>query len=98
MLQVALIAGVICAFIVVAYFVAIDQVRRAAPATNGNFAAQAPRPTVVKQLEASGYAGWYVLEQDTTIDEGEAGVANPATDVRTSIDYLLGAATRGETP
>jgi tight adherence protein C len=52
MFQVALIAGVICAVIVVAYFVAIDGVRRAAPATNGNFAAQTPRPTVVKQLEA----------------------------------------------
>ena len=52
---------------------------------------------VVRQLEASGYAGWYVLEQDTTIDEVEAGVANPAADVKSSIDYLVGAATPGET-
>ena len=52
MFLVALIAGVICAVIVVAYFVAIDQYRRTATATNGSFGAQAPRPTMVKQLEA----------------------------------------------
>jgi tight adherence protein C len=52
MFAIALIAGVICAVIVVAYFVAIDQNRKTVTATNGSFGAQAPRPTVVKQLEA----------------------------------------------
>jgi tight adherence protein C len=52
MFGVALIAGVICAFIVLSYFIAIDQLRRTAAATNGNFSAQAARPTLVKQLEA----------------------------------------------
>jgi tight adherence protein C len=52
MFIVALTAGTICAIVVVAYFVAIDQQRTSAAATNGNFAAQAPRPTLVKRLEA----------------------------------------------
>jgi tight adherence protein C len=47
--QIALAAGVICAFIVVAYFIAIDQVR--ATVANGVAAPAAPRTTVVKQLE-----------------------------------------------
>jgi tight adherence protein C len=51
MFGIALIAGIICAVIVAAYFIAIDQVCSAA-ATNGTFGVQAPRPTVVKQLEA----------------------------------------------
>jgi tight adherence protein C len=51
MFGIALIAGIISAVIVVAYFIAIDQARAAA-ATNGGFTAQAPRPTLVKQLES----------------------------------------------
>jgi tight adherence protein C len=47
--QIALAAGVICGFIVVAYFIAIDQVR--ATAANGVTVAPAPRTTVIKQLE-----------------------------------------------
>ncbi|HUZ20779.1 MAG TPA: sugar phosphate isomerase/epimerase [Acidimicrobiales bacterium] len=43
---------------------------------------------VVTALEARGYSGWYVLEQDTTIAEVDAGSVDPAADVRTSIDYL----------
>jgi inosose dehydratase len=46
---------------------------------------------VVEALEARGYAGWYVLEQDITIDGPDAGSAHPAADVKVSIDYLLGA-------
>jgi tight adherence protein C len=49
---VAVIAGIICGVIVIAYFVALDQARTAAPATNGSFGPQAPRPTFVKQFEA----------------------------------------------
>ena len=43
---------------------------------------------VVGRLEASGYRGWYVLEQDTVVeaepDEGEG----PVADVRRSLAYL----------
>jgi tight adherence protein C len=49
---VAVIAGIICGVIVMAYFIAIDQYRTAAPATNGSFGPQAPRPTLIKQFEA----------------------------------------------
>ena len=52
MFGIALTAGIICAVIVMAYFIAIDQARRTATATNGSLAAAAPRPTLVKQLEA----------------------------------------------
>jgi tight adherence protein C len=51
MFEIALIAGIISAVIVIAYFIAIDQARAAA-AANGGFTAQAPRPTLVKQLES----------------------------------------------
>jgi tight adherence protein C len=52
MFLIAVIAGVICGVIVVAYFIAIDQYRTASPATNGSFGPQAARPTLVKQFEA----------------------------------------------
>ena len=52
MFGIALIAGIICAVIVAAYFIAIDQVRSTAATTNGAFGVQAPRQTVVKQLES----------------------------------------------
>jgi inosose dehydratase len=44
--------------------------------------------SVVAALEGRGYAGWYVLEQDTTIEGADAGAANPSADVKLSIDYL----------
>jgi inosose dehydratase len=46
---------------------------------------------VVAALEGRGYAGWYVLEQDTTIEGADAVSANPSADVKLSIDYLRGA-------
>ena len=52
MFLIALAAGTICAVIVMAYFIAIDQVRRTATATPGNFRAPAPSPSLVKRLEA----------------------------------------------
>jgi len=52
MFLIAVIAGIICGVIVIAYFVAIDQYRTAAPATNGSFGPQATRPTLIKQFEA----------------------------------------------
>ena len=44
MFLVALSAGVICAVIVAAYFIAIDQQRRTAAVTNGAFAAPGTVP------------------------------------------------------
>ena len=45
---------------------------------------------MVRILEAAGYQGWYVLEQDVMLDaapgEGDEG---PVADVRKSLDYLL---------
>ncbi|HYL79960.1 MAG TPA: type II secretion system F family protein [Candidatus Acidoferrum sp.] len=52
MFLVALIAGIICAVIVMAYFIAIDQYRTTAAPTNGSFAPPGPRPTMVKRFEA----------------------------------------------
>lgn len=52
MLPIALAAGVICGFIVAAYFVAIDQVRRTAAAADGGFLVAPPRRGFVKQLES----------------------------------------------
>jgi tight adherence protein C len=52
MFLIAVAAGVICAAIVVAYFVAIDQYRTTAAATNGSFAPQAPKTSLIKQFEA----------------------------------------------
>jgi tight adherence protein C len=52
MFAIALTAGIISAVIVMAYFIAIDQARTSAAATNGSFTAQAPKQTLVKQLEA----------------------------------------------
>lgn len=44
---------------------------------------------VVTALEAAGYSGWYVLEQDTVLT-GEPAGEGPAADVRASIEYLRG--------
>jgi inosose dehydratase len=53
----------------------------------------------VTALEARGYTGWYVLEQDTTIsgpiDGPVAAAADPAADVKASIDYLQRVAAGG---
>lgn len=44
---------------------------------------------VVETLEAAGYRGWYVIEQDTAITDGlPAEGAGPITQVRTSMQYL----------
>ncbi|WP_245613961.1 TIM barrel protein [Knoellia sinensis] len=44
---------------------------------------------LVESLESSGYAGWYVLEQDTVLggSPSETG-ADPAADVRASIEFI----------
>ena len=44
---------------------------------------------VVQTLEAAGYRGWYVIEQDTAITDGlPAEGDGPITQVRTSMQYL----------
>ena len=44
---------------------------------------------VVTALEASGYAGWYVLEQDTALTRGiPAEGTGPVEDVQRSLDFL----------
>lgn len=47
---------------------------------------------LVVALERAGYAGWYVLEQDTVLDGEPAEGAGPALQVRESLDYLAGLA------
>jgi tight adherence protein C len=51
MFLIALVAGVICAVVVAAYFIAVDQ-RRAALASNGLWSPPAQKQTMVKQLES----------------------------------------------
>ena len=57
--------------------------------------------TVVRTLEESGYAGWYVLEHDEVLDHEPADGAGPILDVRRSLGFLeraweeVGSATRG---
>ena len=48
---------------------------------------------IVRTLEAAGYDGWYVLEQDTVLVDEPAG-EGPLADVRASVDYLR--SVRGE--
>jgi inosose dehydratase len=43
---------------------------------------------MVRLLEAAGYGGWYVLEQDVML-EAEPADGGPIGDVRKSLDYLL---------
>jgi inosose dehydratase len=49
---------------------------------------------IVAALEATGYAGWYVLEQDTILAGAPAGGegSDPMADVRASIEHLLAVA------
>jgi inosose dehydratase len=47
----------------------------------------APVAEVVRALDAGGYDGWYVLEQDTVIDDSN-GAETPADNMRRSIDFL----------
>ena len=44
---------------------------------------------LVRNLEASGYAGWYVLEQDVMLKGRPAG-EGPVDDVRRCLDFLRG--------
>ncbi|HSB85997.1 MAG TPA: sugar phosphate isomerase/epimerase [Ilumatobacteraceae bacterium] len=49
----------------------------------------APIADTVRLLEQSGYSGWYVLEQDVALTEGEPPLGQgPVHGVRKSIEYL----------
>ncbi|MEV4537895.1 TIM barrel protein [Asanoa sp. NPDC049518] len=43
---------------------------------------------IVTTLTANGYAGWYVLEQDTMLDEDPPAGEGPVLDVRRSLEHL----------
>jgi inosose dehydratase len=43
---------------------------------------------IVGALEAAGYRGWYVLEQDTALHEAPPPGAGPVGDVRRSLEFL----------
>jgi inosose dehydratase len=49
---------------------------------------------IVTSLEAAGYTGWYVLEQDTVLHEDPAPGDGPWHDVATSLEYLASVAAR----
>jgi inosose dehydratase len=55
------------------------------PAGSGD----APIAATVRTLEQSGYTGWYVVEQDVSLTDGEPPIGQgPVHDVRKSIEYL----------
>ena len=43
---------------------------------------------LVRSLEAAGYDGWYVMEQDVVLDAEPAPGAGPVTDVQASYEFL----------
>lgn len=43
---------------------------------------------MIEVLEQSGYDGWYVLEQDVMLADGEPGSAGPADDVRRCLAFV----------
>ena len=53
-------------------------------------------PAIVGALEAAGYQGWYVLEQDSALEREPAAGQGPVADVARSIDHLL--ASGGQRP
>ncbi|MFI5952546.1 TIM barrel protein [Cryptosporangium sp. NPDC051539] len=44
---------------------------------------------MIATLEGAGYQGWYVLEQDLKLEQGEPAAPGPITDVRASYEYVL---------
>lgn len=43
---------------------------------------------MIEALEGAGYQGWYVLEQDLMLRDGEPDGEGPVTDVRRCLDYV----------
>lgn len=53
-----------------------------------------PIGAIVRSLEAAGYGGWYVLEQDTILTGDPTGLPGaPLDNVSTSVRYLMSVAT-----
>ena len=50
-------------------------------------------PGVIQTLEAAGYDGWYVLEQDVSLTEDPEPNLGPKTDAVASVEYLKQLAT-----
>lgn len=46
--------------------------------------------SMISALDASGYNGWYVLEQDVMLTSGDDQGEGPIADVRAALDYLTG--------
>jgi inosose dehydratase len=44
--------------------------------------------SILRALDAVGYAGWYVMEQDTILHDEPPPGSGPIADVRASLDYL----------
>lgn len=54
-----------------------------------------PIELIVRGLEDAGYRGWYVLEQDTMLDDAPDGTAHsPLDDVSNSVAYLMSVGAR----
>ena len=51
----------------------------------------------ILELERSGFAGWYVLEQDVALDRDPPPNSGPVEDARRSIDFLRGLAAQAST-
>ncbi len=47
-----------------------------------------PVAETVRALESGGYSGWYVLEQDTTLEPGDVDGTRPLEDAATSVAFL----------
>lgn len=43
---------------------------------------------ILSALEATGYNGWYVLEQDNVVSEEPAPASGPVSDAKASVDFL----------
>ena len=50
---------------------------------------------VIRRLEAAGYTGWYVLEQDCSLDVEPADGEGPAADAEVSVNFLRRLAAEG---
>jgi tight adherence protein C len=101
---IAIAAGIICGAIVVASFIAIDRYRATAAATNGSFAPQAAKPSLIKQFEALSRPFVSRLPSEATIHvrqnlsrAGDPGGLTPAgfQAVRYSLSALMAIAGLG---
>jgi tight adherence protein C len=96
MALVAVGAGIVCGVIVVAYFIALDRFRTSAAATNGSFAPQSAKPSLIKQFEAVSRPFVSRLSSEATIQirqkmsrAGDPGGLTPAG--FQAVRYSLGA-------